>query len=196
MNFLCTSPGKTETFSMTVTDKFLQLQPIMQNITRNLHDLTHNATTQEKGNQETVDKLEKMIQAMDLMHKQATIEMKNDFNQKLKDNLDECKRESQNLEKKVIMNLETMESKESQVRNETEEVMSNLSSNLKSLTRRVDKDQDSIETLKNFQNDVRNNLDLIKGEINRSVDVLTKAMERNVTSSIDVVKREVCNVFC
>ena len=49
--------------------------------------------------------------------------------------------------------------------------------------------------LKNFQNDVKNNLDLIKGEINRSVDVLTKAMERNVTSSIDVVKREVCSAF-
>ena len=180
---------------MTVTDKFLQLQPIMQNITKNLHELSKNASKTESDSLETVEKLEKMIQSMDLLHKQATVAVKNDLNQKLKTGLDLCKAESQNLEKKVIQNLESMESKDSQIRNETEVVISTLSTGLETLTKKVDDDHDSIETMRKFQTDVKNNLDLIKGEINRSVDVLTRAMEKNVTNSIDVVKREVCKMF-
>ena len=62
---------------------------------------------------------------------------------------------------------------------------------MKLLSRKVDEDRVNINDLRSFQSDVRTNLDLIKDEINRSVDVLTSAMEKNVTDSIDDVEREI-----
>ena len=71
--------GKNEAFSVTVTDKFLQLQPIMQNITKNVHDLTQNSSKYESKTSESMEKLEKMISAMDSLHQQTNILQLNDF---------------------------------------------------------------------------------------------------------------------
>ena len=183
--------GKTETFSTTVTDKFLQLQPIMQNITKNLHDLSKNSSQLEVETVKSVDKLEKMITSMDLLHKQATVEMKNDWSEKQRLNEEKCKFITDNLEKKVIENLEKMDNKDSKLKIETEESISNLNKGMEVLSRKVDEDRVNINDLRSFQSDVRSNLDLIKDEINRSVDVLTSAMEKNVTESIEDVEREI-----
>ena len=49
----------------------------------------------------------------------------------------------------------------------------------------------SIDSLKNFQSEARNNLNKIKLEINKSVDVLTRAFDKNVTESLKYVTRDV-----
>merc|ERR1719492_87941 len=36
--------GKSESFSETVTDKFLELQPVLRNITRSMHDFSKNTS--------------------------------------------------------------------------------------------------------------------------------------------------------
>ena len=183
--------GKTETFSVTVTDKFLQLQPIMQNMTKNLNDLSKNTSKQESEHLEAVEKLEKMITSNDLLHKQATVEMKNDLTQKHKQNVEKCKFITNNLEKKVLDNLEKLNGKDQRLEIETKDAITSLNTGLKSLSRKLDEDRSNIGTLQNFQTEVKTNLDLIKNEINRSVDVLTSALERNVTESIDNVQKEV-----
>ena len=163
----------------------------MQNITKNLHDLSKNSSQLEVETVKSVDKLEKMITSMDLLHKQATVEMKNDWTEKHRLNEEKCKFITDNLEKKVIENLEKMDSKDSKLKIETEESISSLNKGMKLLSRKVDEDRVNINDLRSFQSDVRTNLDLIKDEINRSVDVLTSAMEKNVTDSIDDVEREI-----
>ena len=183
--------GKTETFSVTVTDKFLQLQPIMQNMTKNLNDLSKNTSKQESEHLEAVEKLEKMITSNDLLHKQATVEMKNDLTQKHQQNVEKCKFITNNLEKKVLDNLEKLNGKDQRLEIETKDAITSLNTGLKSLSRKLDEDRSNIGTLQNFQTEVKTNLDLIKNEINRSVDVLTSALERNVTESIDNVQKEV-----
>ena len=144
---------------------------------------------------ESVDKLEKMITSMDLLHKQSTVEMKNDLTQKHKQNVEKCKFITNNLEKKVLDNLEKMNGKDQRLEIETKDAISSLNTGLKSLSRKLDEDRSNIGSLQNFQNDVKTNLDLIKNEINRSVDVLTSAMEKNVTESIDDVQKEVSFVM-
>ena len=36
--------GKTESFTGTVTDKFRELQPVLQNITKTMHDFSKNTS--------------------------------------------------------------------------------------------------------------------------------------------------------
>ena len=145
---------------------------------------------------ESVDKLEKMITSMDLLHKQSSREMKNDLTQKHKQNVEKCKFITNNLEKKVLDNLEKLNGKDQRLEIETKDAISSLNTGLKSLSRKLDEDRSNIGSLQNFQNDVKTNLDLIKNEINRSVDVLTSAMEKNVTESIDDVQKEVSWASC
>lgn len=188
--------GKTETFSVTVTDKFLQLQPIMQNITKNINDLSRNTSKQESEHMESVEKLEKMMTAMDQLHKKESVDMRNDMTQKHKQNVEKCQFITNNLEKKVLDNLEKLNGKDQRLEIETKDAISSLNTGLKSLSRKLDEDRSNIGSLQTFQNDVKTNLDLIKDEINRSVDVLTSAMERNVTESIDGVQKEVSVASC
>ena len=188
--------GKTETFSVTVTDKFLQLQPIMQNITKNINDLSKNTSKQESEHMESVEKLEKMMTAMDQLHKKESVDMRNDMTQKHKQNVEKCQFITNNLEKKVLDNLEKLNGKDQRLEIETKDASSSLNTGLKSLSRKLDEDRSNIGSLQTFQNDVKTNLDLIKDEINRSVDVLTSAMERNVTESIDGVQKEVSVASC
>ena len=188
--------GKTETFSVTVTDKFLQLQPIMQNITKNINDLSKNTSKQESDHMESVEKLEKMMTAMDQLHKKESVDMRNDMTQKHKQNVEKCQFITNNLEKKVLDNLEKLNGKDQRLEIETKDAISSLNTGLKSLSRKLDEDRSNIGSLQTFQNDVKTNLDLIKDEINRSVDVLTSAMERNVTESIDGVQKEVSVASC
>ena len=187
--------GKTETFSVTVTDKFLQLQPIMQNITKNINDLSKNTSKQESDHMESVEKLEKMMTAMDQLHKKESVDMRNDMTQKHKQNVEKCQFITNNLEKKVLDNLEKLNGKDQRLEIETKDAISSLNTGLKSLSRKLDEDRSNIGSLQTFQKDVKTNLDLIKDEINRSVDVLTSAMERNVTESIDGVQKEVSVVM-
>lgn len=188
--------GKTETFSVTVTDKFLKLQPIMQNITKNINDLSRNTSKQESEHMESVEKLEKMMTAMDQLHKKESVDMRNDMTQKHKQNVEKCQFITNNLEKKVLDNLEKLNGKDQRLEIETKDAISSLNTGLKSLSRKLDEDRSNIGSLQTFQNDVKTNLDLIKDEINRSVDVLTSAMERNVTESIDGVQKEVSVASC
>lgn len=188
--------GKTETFSVTVTDKFLQLQPIMQNITKNINDLSKNTSKQESEHMESVEKLEKMMTAMDQLHKKESVDMRNEMTQKHKQNVEKCQFITNNLEKKVLDNLEKLNGKDQRLEIETKDAISSLNTGLKSLSRKLDEDRSNIGSLQTFQNDVKTNLDLIKDEINRSVDVLTSAMERNVTESIDGVQKEVSVASC
>ena len=140
---------------------------------------------------ESVEKLEKMITSMDQLHKKESVEMRNDLTQKHKQNVEKCQFITNNLEKKVLDNLEKLNGKDQRLEMETKDAISSLNTGLKSLSRKLDEDRSNIGSLQTFQNDVKTNLDLIKEEINRSVDVLTSAMERNVTESIDGVQKEV-----
>ena len=69
----------------------------MQNITKNLHDLTKNSSKLETDTIQSVEKLEKMISSMDILHKQTTVEMKNDFAQKHNQNVENLKIITDNL---------------------------------------------------------------------------------------------------
>ena len=55
----------------------------------------------------------------------------------------------------------------------------------------MNENRNSIESLNNFKSDARNNLDMIKLEINKSVDVITQAFDKNVTESLKHVTRDV-----
>ena len=183
--------GKTETFSSTVTDKFLQLQPIMRNLTRGLQEVADNSSAAETQNLAAVARLEKLVGGLEVLHQQATRELRADLNQKHKLSKEQCTLITDKLERKVLDNLEKLDGKDKRLETETKDAISSLNVGLKSLTRKMDEDRDKLDTMKSFQSDVKTNLDLIKNEINRSVDVLTTAMEKNVTESIELVQREV-----
>ena len=183
--------GKTETFSSTVTDKFLQLQPIMRNLTRSLQEVADNSSAAETQNLAAVARLEKLVGGLEVLHQQATRELRADLNQKHKLSKEQCTLITDKLERKVLDNLEKLDGKDKRLETETKDAISSLNVGLKSLTRKMDEDRDKLDTMKSFQSDVKTNLDLIKNEINRSVDVLTTAMEKNVTESIELVQREV-----
>ena len=183
--------GKNEAFSVTVTDKFLQLQPIMQNITKNVHDLTQNSSKYESKTSESVEKLEKMISAMDSLHQQTNKKIRQDLTAESNQNIEKCRTITENLEKKVLENLENLSNKDENLRTKTDKAISLLKTNMDSLSRQVDLDRVNIDDLRQLQTGVKTNLEMIKDEISRSVDVLTSAMERNVTESIKEVEREV-----
>ena len=183
--------GKTKTFSSTVTDKFLQLQPIMRNLTRGLQEVADNSSAAETQNLAAVARLEKLVGGLEVLHQQATRELRADLNQKHKLSKEQCTLITDKLERKVLDNLEKLDGKDKRLETETKDAISSLNVGLKSLTRKMDEDRDKLDTMKSFQSDVKTNLDLIKNEINRSVDVLTTAMEKNVTESIELVQREV-----
>ena len=183
--------GKTETFSSTVTDKFLQLQPIMRNLTRSLQEVADNSSAADTQNLAAVARLEKLVGGLEVLHQQATRELRADLNQKHKLSKEQCTLITDKLERKVLDNLEKLDGKDKRLETETKDAISSLNVGLKSLTRKMDEDRDKLDTMKSFQSDVKTNLDLIKNEINRSVDVLTTAMEKNVTESIELVQREV-----
>ena len=187
--------GKTETFSSTVTDKFLQLQPIMRNLTAGLQEVAANSSAAETQNLAAVAKLEKLVGGLEVLHQQATRELRADLNQKHKLSSEQCTLITDKLERKVLDNLEKLDGKDKRLETETKDAISSLKVGLKSLTRKMDEDRDRLDTMKNFQSDVKTNLDLIKNEINRSVDVLTTAMEKNVTESIELVQREVSSAL-
>ena len=183
--------GKTETFSSTVTDKFLQLQPIMRNLTRSLQEVADNSSAADTQNLAAVARLEKLVGGLEVLHQQATRELRADLNQKHKLSKEQCTLITDKLERKVLDNLEKLDGKDKRLETETKDAISSLNVGLKSLTRKMDEDRDKLDTMKSFQSDVKTNLDLIKNEINRSVDVLTTALEKNVTESIELVQREV-----
>ena len=183
--------GKTETFSSTVTDKFLQLQPIMRNLTRGLQEVADNSSAADTQNLAAVARLEKLVGGLEVLHQQATRELRADLNQKHKLSKEQCTLITDKLERKVLDNLEKLDGKDKRLETETKDAISSLNVGLKSLTRKMDEDRDKLDTMKSFQSDVKTNLDLIKNEINRSVDVLTTALEKNVTESIELVQREV-----
>ena len=88
-------------------------------------------------------------------------------------------------------NLENLSNKDENLRTKTDKAISLLKTNMDSLSRQVDLDRVNIDDLRQLQTGVKTNLEMIKDEISRSVDVLTSAMERNVTESISEVEREV-----
>ena len=176
---------------MTVTDKFLQLQPVLQNITKSMHDFSKNTSKLQADNLKSMGSLEKKIKSMDILHQQATSQIRTDLTQKHKDSANECREMTDNLEKKLLENLSKLDNSDDNLARETKATISALTNNINKLKIKVDDDGNKIRNLRNFQADVRTNLDMIRTEINRSVDVLTKAMEKNVTESLETVEGEV-----
>ena len=176
---------------MTVTDKFLELQPVLQNITKSLHDFSKNASKLEADSIKSVGSLEKKIASMDLLHQQATNQIRNDLTQRHKDSASKCKEMTENLEKKLLENISLLDNSDDNLERETKASLTTLTTNFNKLKMKVDEDSNKIRTLRNFQADVRTNLDMIRTEINRSVDVLTEAVEKNVTESLGTVEGEV-----
>ena len=187
---MCIS-GKTESFSGTVTDKFLELQPVLQNITKTMHDFSKNASKLQADSLQSASALEKRIASMDLTQKQATRQMRNDLTEKQKDNLAECRGLTDRLEKKLLENISQLQISDGNLEGQTKAAITALTDGLDKLSIKVEEEGGKIRSLRNFQSDVRTNLDMIRSEINRSVDVLTEAMERNVTESLRGVEGEV-----
>ena len=167
----------------------------MRNLTAGLQEVAANSSAAETQNLAAVAKLEKLVGGLEVLHQQATRELRADLNQKPTLSAEQCTLITDKLERKVLDNLEKLDGKDKRLETETKDAISSLKVGLKSLTRKMDEDRDRLDTMKNFQSDVKTNLDLIKNEINRSVDVLTTAMEKNVTESIELVQREVSSAL-
>ena len=187
---MCIS-GKTESFTGTVTDKFRELQPVLQNITKTMHDFSKNTSKLQADSLQSVSALEKMINSIDLVHKQSTQEIRNDLTQRHNDNMAECRDMTDKLEKKLLENISKLDISDGNLERQTKAAISALTTGLDQLNSKVEEEGSKIRNLRNFQSDVRTNLDMIRNEINRSVDVLTEAMEKNVTESLRSVEGEV-----
>ena len=173
---------------MTVTDKFLELQPVLQNITKSMHDFSKNASKLQADSLASARSLEEKIASMDILHRQATAQIRTDLGEKHRDSAEKCREMTDSLEKKLLENIGKIDDN---LEKETKAGLSTLTASLNKLKIKVDEDGNKIRNLRNFQADVRTNLDMIRTEINRSVDVLTKAMEKNVTDSLEAVEGEV-----
>ena len=187
---MCIS-GKTESFSGTVTDKFRELQPVLQNITATMHDFSKNTSKLQAESTQSASSLEAMIKTIDLIHKQSTKEIRNELTEKHLDNMAECRDMTDKLEKKLLENISKLDISDGNLERQTKAAISALTTGLDKLNIKVEEDGSKIRNLRNFQSDVRTNLDMIRSEINRSVDVLTEAMENNVTESLKTVEGEV-----
>ena len=187
---MCIS-GKTESFTGTVTDKFRELQPVLQNITKTMHDFSKNTSKLQADSLQSASALEKMINGIDLVHKQSTQEIRNDLTQRHNDNMAECRDMTDKLEKKLLENISKLDISDGNLERQTKAAISALTTGLDQLNSKVEEEGSKIRNLRNFQSDVRTNLDMIRNEINRSVDVLTEAMEKNVTESLRSVEGEV-----
>ena len=187
---MCIS-GKTESFTGTVTDKFRELQPVLQNITKTMHDFSKNTSKLQADSLQSASALEKMINSIDLVHKQSTQEIRNDLTQRHNDNMAECRDMTDKLEKKLLENISKLDISDGNLERQTKAAISALTTGLDQLNSKVEEEGSKIRNLRNFQSDVRTNLDMIRNEINRSVDVLTEAMEKNVTESLRSVEGEV-----
>ena len=183
--------GKTESFTGTVTDKFRELQPVLQNITKTMHDFSKNTSKLQADSLQSASALEKMINSIDLVHKQSTQEIRNDLTQRHNDNMAECRDMTDKLEKKLLENISKLDISDGNLERQTKAAISALTTGLDQLNSKVEEEGSKIRNLRNFQSDVRTNLDMIRNEINRSVDVLTEAMEKNVTESLRSVEGEV-----
>ena len=187
---MCIS-GKTESFTGTVTDKFRELQPVLQNITKTMHDFSKNTSRLQADSTQSASSLEKMIKNIDLIHKQSTQEIRNDLTQKHSDNMAQCRDLTDKLEKKLLENISKLDTSDLNLERQTKAAITALTTGMDKLNLRVEEEGSKIRNLRNFQSDVRTNLDMIRSEINRSVDVLTEAMEKNVTESLKGVEGEV-----
>ena len=187
---MCIS-GKTESFTGTVTDKFRELQPVLQNITKSMHDFSKNTSKLQADSTQSASSLEAKIKRIDLIQKQATKEIRTELTEKHKDNMAQCRDMTEKLEKKLLENISKLDISDGNLERQTKAAITALTAGLDKLNIKVEEEGSKIRNLRNFQSDVRTNLDMIRTEINRSVDVLTEAMENNVTESLKSVEGEV-----
>ena len=156
-----------------------------------MHDFSKNTSKLQADSTQSASSLEKMITTMDLMHKQSTQEIRNDLTQKHQDNMAECRAMTDKLEKKLLENISKLDISDDNLERQTKTAITALTTGLEQLNVKVEEEGSKIRSLRNFQSDVRTNLDMIRTEINRSVEVLTEAMENNVTESLKSVEGEV-----
>merc|ERR1711892_63677 len=61
---------KTDTFSVTVTDKFVEIQPILQNLSVSVHDLSKNTSSFQSSTSKKVNELAQAVNNNDIKHSQ------------------------------------------------------------------------------------------------------------------------------
>ena len=156
-----------------------------------MHDFSKNTSKLQADSTQSASSLEKMINTIDLIHKQSTKEIRTELTEKHKDNMAECRDMTEKLEKKLLENISKLDVSDDNLERQTKAAITALTAGMDKLNIKVEEEGSKIRSLRNFQSDVRTNLDMIRTEINRSVDVLTEAMENNVTESLKSVEGEV-----
>jgi len=183
--------GKTETFSMTVTDKFVEIQPILQNLSVSVHDLSKNTSSFQSSLSQKVNEMAQTVTNNDIKHTQISKDIKNELSQKDRENMEVLKEVASNLEKSIRSDIKKWERTTQNLKTQTLSSVSTLNVEVESLGKKMAEHRNAIELFDQFKSEARNNLDMIKLEINKSVDVLSRALDKNVSDTFEQVTREV-----
>ena len=95
------------------------------------------------------------------------------------------------LENSMRIDINKLERATQNLKTQTLSSVSTLNVEVESLGMKMKDNKNAIEALSNFKSEAKNNLDMIKLEINKSVGVLTRALDKNVTQSLEHVTRDV-----
>jgi len=186
--------GKTETFSVTVTDKFVEIQPILQNLSVTVLDLSQNSSSFQSSTSQRVNEMAKTLTNNDIKQSKSIKKMNSDLSQKDTENKKSLIDITSKLEKSLRTDIIKWEKNTQNLKTQTLSSVSTLNVDVQSLGKKIDETRNNVEALNNFKSEVRDNLDMIKLEINKSVDVLTKAIDKNVNESLLNVTRDVKNL--
>ena len=179
--------GKAETFSVTVTDKFLEIQPILQNMSRHLHQLSKNSSLFQSSTAQALLDLEQTVSTQEQQQSQVTTSL----GRQLTRQTEQLDQQAKQISRALLAETEKLQKSNQKLKTQTLSAISTLNVGIETVENKIDEDRANLATLNNFKSDVKENLDKIKLEINKSVDVLTRAMDKNVTESLAGVKSRV-----
>ena len=183
--------GKTDTFSNSVTDKFVEIQPILQNLSVSVHDLSKNTSSFQSSTTLKVVEIGQLVTNNDIKSSQFTKDMKKAYSQKDTENQEWLKDITSKLEKSLRVDISKWERTTQNLKTQTLSSVSALNMEVESMWKNIDENRNDIDLLTNFKSEVKNNLDRIKLEITNSVDVITQAIDNNVTESLLHVTQDV-----
>jgi hypothetical protein len=172
--------GKLDTFSGTVTDKFVQIQPRLDSLTTSLHALSSNTSSFRS---DTGTKLTRLAEAS-----RRNTQTAND----LRRELGQTDRQNMVAVRDIVAKLDTslraeLDSRAEEAGQHEARALGALAALEKAVDRmggRVEGNSKAITNLGTANTKASTNLDMIKKEIQESVSFLTGEMAKNVTETV------------